>query len=99
MPLGISPDENYGPTTSIILEESDVLVMLTDGFFEWARPSDGQAFGTTRLQEALRTAAHQDAASGRWSAVSLNKQRDPASDAGKFMGDAATAFAVLALTR
>jgi serine phosphatase RsbU (regulator of sigma subunit) len=36
--------------------------MLTDGFFEWARPSDGQAFGTSRLQEALRTAAHQDAA-------------------------------------
>jgi len=62
MPLGISPDENYGPTTSITLEERDVLVMLTDGFFEWARPSDGQAFGTSRLEEALRTAAHQDAA-------------------------------------
>jgi squalene-hopene/tetraprenyl-beta-curcumene cyclase len=41
---------------------------------------------------------HQDAASGRWTATSLNKQREPTSEPGKFMDDAATAYAVLALT-
>ncbi len=43
-------------------------------------------------------AGHQDRTTGRWLATSLNRRRDPATDAGQMMGDAATAFAVLALT-
>jgi squalene-hopene/tetraprenyl-beta-curcumene cyclase len=76
--------------------------------------SDGHATGliTLVLQQALGSrqdavvskgltwlAKHQDATTGMWVASSLNKQRDPASDAGKFMTDAATAYAVLALTQ
>ena len=74
--------------------------------------TDGYATGVITLAlQGVRTAKaesavvrglawlrqHQDAASGTWRAASLNKPRDPASDIGKFMNDAATAYAVLAL--
>jgi hypothetical protein len=41
--------------------------------------------------------ANQDRASGAWTSWSVNKDRDPKSEAGPFMSDAATAYAVLAL--
>ncbi len=58
----------------------------------------GVAVEQPQLKKAvawLRT--NQSKPDGRWYAYSLNKERDLASDVGKFMSDAATAYAVLAL--
>jgi hypothetical protein len=62
-----------------------------------------ESSGTSRRDPTLRRSlawltAHQQT-DGAWSAASLNKQRDPASDPALFMTDAATAYAVLALER
>ncbi len=63
-----------------------------------AEPASTVSRTDPRIRRALDwLVKHQDPATGAWSASSLNKKRDPASDIGKFMSDAATAYAVLAL--
>lgn len=70
------------------------------GLISYALEQTGTPANNEHLARALAwLAAHQDGRTGMWGASSLNKRRDPATNVGRFMSDAATAFAVLALTR
>jgi phosphoserine phosphatase len=53
LPLGIIPEAEYDPTTLLQLAPGDMLVLLTDGFYEWDRP-DGEQFGTERIADLIR---------------------------------------------
>ncbi len=55
VPFGIMPGVGYGPASRLDLAPGDALVLLTDGFFEWANPA-GDLFGTDRLIETIREA-------------------------------------------
>lgn len=58
----------------------------------------GVPAGDVRLNNALGWLVENQGHDGQWRATSLNRDRDPESDRGRFMDDAATGFSVLALT-
>ena len=67
----------------------------------WKRRDDTEldTKSDDRLQRGLDWLRQsQDGAEGSWPATSLNRDRDPMSDRGRFMRDVATAYAVLALS-
>ena len=75
--------------------------MESDGYATGLAVLAMEQTGTSRQDPALALGRkwleqHQEK-DGAWYAASINKQRDPASDAGPFMRDAATAYAVMAL--
>jgi serine phosphatase RsbU (regulator of sigma subunit) len=56
LPLAVMEGEAYGPSRRFMMGPEDVLVMLTDGSFEWQNPQSEQ-FGTKRLEDTLAQCA------------------------------------------
>jgi serine phosphatase RsbU (regulator of sigma subunit) len=57
IPLGLLPDLNSAEPVVLNMEAGDMVVLATDGFFEWEN-SDGEQFGVARLTEAVRESRH-----------------------------------------
>ena len=55
IPFGIFPTVPYGPPQTICLAAGDLLVLVTDGFFEWENAAR-EDFGIARLHEVIRAA-------------------------------------------
>jgi squalene-hopene/tetraprenyl-beta-curcumene cyclase len=104
------PDGGWSMSTLAAWTRSDGTPQdsLSDGYatglvlLALQRASSSSGNATLRSDPRVRRGIdwltkHQDASTGAWSATSLNKKRDPSTDIGKFMSDAATAYAVLAL--
>jgi serine phosphatase RsbU (regulator of sigma subunit) len=58
LPLGILPSFTSDPPEILELQRGDLLVLATDGFFEWTNPREEQ-FGVERFGEILRQAKDQ----------------------------------------
>jgi serine phosphatase RsbU (regulator of sigma subunit) len=54
IPFGVMRTMGYGPAQQIILAPGDMLILVTDGFFEWTNASD-EDFGLDRLRETIRS--------------------------------------------
>ena len=55
IPFGITSTFDYGSALELQFSPGDFVMMLTDGFFEWAGPDDEQ-FGLERLKQAVHAA-------------------------------------------
>ena len=53
IPCGLMSSFSYGPPAEITLQEGDMLVLSTDGFFEWENSSREQ-FGLDRLKASIQ---------------------------------------------
>ena len=60
-PLGISAELLSDPPQILPFESGDLLVLATDGFFEWENVAEEQ-FGSERLENSVRTNRDQSAA-------------------------------------
>lgn len=68
------------------------------GLITFVLRQTGMPADDPRLTRGLSWLAHNQNNEGSWPSLSLTRHRDPSSNTGHFMRDAATAYAVLALT-
>lgn len=59
-PLGVLADQDYGKPKLLQMTPGDMLLLVTDGFVEWARSGDNELYGVDRLAEFLRANATLD---------------------------------------
>jgi serine phosphatase RsbU (regulator of sigma subunit) len=60
LPLGISSSLVSDPPLILELNPGDMLILATDGFFEWA-DAQGEMFGTKRLEDTIRSSKEKSA--------------------------------------
>jgi len=60
VPLGIMPEIDFGEAATFDMKVGDMMVLVTDGFFEWCN-AEREPFGVERLNEIIRS--HRDASS------------------------------------
>lgn len=60
-PLGIMPDIAWSPPDEFRMAPGDMMVLITDGFFEWQN-AENQQFGIDRLFEVIRKSRGQPSA-------------------------------------
>jgi serine phosphatase RsbU (regulator of sigma subunit) len=53
VPFGVFAGVGYGPAQEVALDVGDMLVLITDGFFEW-EDRDGEQYGLDRMEGAIR---------------------------------------------
>jgi len=53
LPFGILPSFNSDPPERLHLQSGDLVLLATDGFFEWEN-DQGEQFGVLRLEESIR---------------------------------------------
>ncbi len=60
IPLGIMRGARFDAPQRLVMSPGDLMVLVTDGFLEWAR-ADGEQFGATRLEQTIHQ--HRDESS------------------------------------
>jgi len=58
-PLGIREGKITGKPSEILFSPGDILVLITDGFFEWRNPGE-EPFGENRIAQAIQRLSHLD---------------------------------------